>query len=81
MTFDSVVIVTQDYAGLQLTIAWYNTAAESGWYDISVLAVVIKQSGMFVLQTDMIFDPPGGGDPGSPLVARTDIVTNTTIIP
>ncbi|NWF96880.1 MAG: hypothetical protein HXY34_12130 [Candidatus Thorarchaeota archaeon] len=77
----NVITLDQDYTGLTVTIGWYNAAKEPGWYKVSAFAVVITLSGPIVLQAEMLFDPPGGGDPGPPLITDVLVESNTTITP
>ena len=50
--------------GFEVTLVWYNTATEVGWYDFHVKAAANGVGGY-----DMItFDPPGKGGEEPPII-------------
>ncbi|MCF2137352.1 MAG: hypothetical protein K9W43_08975 [Candidatus Thorarchaeota archaeon] len=64
------------YTYLSITMAWYNTVTESGWYTF-IVYVEIPVNGFTYYSLDGItFDPPAGGEPGPPLVEI--VSTNVT---
>ncbi|TXT54800.1 MAG: exported protein of unknown function [Candidatus Thorarchaeota archaeon] len=75
--FHSIVNVNGDYSNLVITIEWFNTAKEAGWYDLDIFVIVITTDGAQFLYTSLSFDPPEGGDPGPPLYP--DVEINETV--
>ncbi len=59
---------TGDFTYMILFVFWYNTALESGWYEIDVDILIHYDGGVLHLTTSRVFDPPEGGDPGPPLM-------------
>jgi hypothetical protein len=67
------ILVIGCYSLLSLTVGWYNTAYEPGWYTFCVAACIV---GNDVPEPgyDMIeFDPPTEGEPGSPVISIMEI--------
>ena len=66
--FEHRLLVIGQFSTLGITLGWYNTATESGWYTYEVYAwsygADTPESGC----DDILFDPPTGGDPGVPIV-------------
>lgn len=66
--FGCNILVIGFYSQLSLTLAWYNTAYESGWYTFSVAAYMIGKNVPAPGYDTMEFDPPTDGEPGSPVI-------------
>jgi hypothetical protein len=49
-------------------IYWLDSAKESGWYEFKIHVRSLGYSGPRSDYESIIFDPPGGGDPGEPLM-------------
>lgn len=52
----------------QYGLVWYNTACEAGWYTFSVSTYGIGYDAPASGYAEIVFDPPGGDDPGEPEV-------------
>ncbi len=68
MAFDALLMLRGDFSTLTVTMGWYNTALESGWYYFGVYAWSygndVPDSGL----DEIIFDPPTDGVPGDPVI-------------
>jgi len=61
------------YSLLSLTLGWYNTAYEPGWYTFSVSAYIVGNDVPTAGHDTVEFDPPTEGEPGSPVVSIMEI--------
>ncbi|MGY5875460.1 MAG: hypothetical protein RTU30_06925 [Candidatus Thorarchaeota archaeon] len=77
LAFDAFLMLRGDFSSVTVTLGWYNTAIESGWYYFGVyawsLGSDVPDSGF----SEIIFDPPTDGVPGDPVIH----IINSTIIP
>ena len=56
------------YRVLELSMAWYNCASESGWYNIQIDAYTVFYNAIGYSTTNYDFDPPTQGGVGEPHV-------------
>ncbi len=64
------------YQHLAITLSWYNTVTESGWYTFIVYTEIPVGQYRYYSTHSVTFDPPTGGDPGPPVVGID--ITNST---
>jgi hypothetical protein len=66
--FDCLIIVIGKYNSLKITMVWYNTAIESGWYTFSVYAFAYGYHAPEPGGDSYVFDPPTPKEPGTPVI-------------
>ncbi len=70
---DSLSIEFEVYTnnGVEITIVWFDWADESGYYILYIEAGASDDEYDWVESADVehVFDPPGGSDPGPPVIA------------
>lgn len=66
--FSCVILVYGTYNRFTLTLGWYNTAIEAGWYSFALCAYGIGYNPPEPGFDSIIFDPPTAGEPGSPVI-------------
>jgi hypothetical protein len=75
-TFGCNLLVIGYYSRLCLTLGWYNTAIEAGWYTFSVSACMLGANTHTSSYDSMVFDPPTEGGPGSPVLEVISVVSS-----
>ena len=73
--FNCLILVIGTYSSFTLTLGWYNTAIEPGWYTFYLNA---WGSGPYApdMGTDsLVFDPPTKGDEGPPSIEIIQITS------
>jgi hypothetical protein len=64
--FNCLLLIIGNYNSVTLTLGWYNTAIESGWYTFSLYSWGYGYYAPEMGSDSIIFDPPTEGGPGSP---------------
>jgi hypothetical protein len=64
--FGCLILMIGTYNSVTLTLGWYNTAIESGWYTFSIFAWGTGNNAPEMGMDSVIFDPPTEGNPGPP---------------
>ncbi|TFF86418.1 hypothetical protein EU519_01355 [Candidatus Thorarchaeota archaeon] len=54
------------FSELHMRVLWYNSAWESGWYNLDVTAIAYGGSVLGYVETTYVFDPPTGSGVGDP---------------
>lgn len=72
--FNCLILMIGTYSSVTLTLGWYNTAIESGWYTIAVWAWGYGPDAPDMGLDSLVFDPPTEGEPGIPYIAIIEIV-------
>jgi hypothetical protein len=75
LTFVCELLVIGTYSSLGLTLGWYNTAIESGWYTFRVYADTFGNNAPDPGWDTLVFDPPTDGDTGPPLIEIIEVTT------
>jgi hypothetical protein len=70
--FDYSILVVGEFSKLTLTLGWYNSAIESGWYSFRVDVFSFGGNTPDSGYDSVLFDPPTDGDPDVPLVEILD---------
>ena len=74
LAFGCNLLVIGIYSQLSLTMGWYNTATEAGWYTFEVAAYMLGNNVLKPGFDSIVFDPPTEGEPGSPIIEIIRIV-------
>jgi len=72
--FNCLILLIGTYSSVSLSLAWYNTAIESGWYSFSLWACGYGTNAPETGYNTIQFDPPTEGEPGMPSIAIIGIV-------
>ena len=64
--FQGLILISGTYSSLSITLGWYDTAIESGWYTIDIWACGLGPDAPDLGHDSLIFDPPTDGNPSSP---------------
>ncbi|TFG08045.1 hypothetical protein EU538_07780 [Candidatus Thorarchaeota archaeon] len=54
------------FSELHMRVFWYDSAWESGWYNLDVAAIAYGGSVLGYVETSYVFDPPTGSGVGDP---------------
>ncbi|TFH00563.1 MAG: hypothetical protein E4H14_19525 [Candidatus Thorarchaeota archaeon] len=72
--FNCLILMIGTYNSVTLTLGWYNTAIESGWYTFSLWAWGYGHVAPGLGSDSIVFDPPTEGDPGLPFIEIIQMV-------
>ncbi|TFH03606.1 MAG: hypothetical protein E4H14_16425 [Candidatus Thorarchaeota archaeon] len=72
--FNCLFLMIGSYNSVTLTLGWYNTAIESGWYTFEVYAWGSGPDAPDLGYDSVIFDPPTEEIPGPPSINIIQIV-------
>ena len=72
--FHCLFLMIGSYNSVTITLAWYNTALESGWYTFSLWVWGCGPNAPEMGYDTLDFDPPEVGDPGIPSVEIIRII-------
>ena len=64
--FNCILLVIGTYSSFTLTLGWYNTALESGWYTFNLFAWGRGDDAPEMRTDSLVFDPPTDGLPALP---------------
>ena len=64
--FNCILLVIGTYSSFTLTLGWYNTALESGWYTFNLFAWGRGDDAPEMGTDSLVFDPPTDGLPALP---------------
>jgi hypothetical protein len=64
--FNCLILIIGNYNSVTLSMGWYNTAIESGWYTFSLCSWGYGRYSPDIGSDTIVFDPPTEGGPGSP---------------
>ena len=74
--FNCLILMIGTYNSVTVTLGWYNTAIESGWYTFSLWAWGYGHDAPGMGSDSLVFDPPTEGEPAPPSIEIITIVAN-----
>ncbi|MFW9847589.1 MAG: hypothetical protein ACFFF4_00510 [Candidatus Thorarchaeota archaeon] len=66
----ALITVLGKYREIRLALSWFDSAQESGWYNIELDAYAYGIMGGYDYDS-YVFDPPSGGGPADPTISVT----------
>lgn len=66
--FECALLAIGTYQWVTITLAWYNTAIEAGWYVFTTCAWALGEYAPDPGIASMVFDPPTEGNPAPPVI-------------
>ena len=72
--FNCLILVIGTYSSFTLTLGWYNTAIESGWYTFFLGAWGSGDDAPGLGTDSLVFDPPTKGDPGTSTIEIIEVI-------
>ena len=73
--FECALLAIGTYEWVTITLAWYNTAIESGWYTFTTCAWAIGENAPDPGVASTIFDPPTEGNPAPPVIEIVGVMS------
>jgi hypothetical protein len=74
--FNCLLLLIGSYNSVTISLAWYNTASESGWYTFSLWSWGEGFNAPDLGYDSVVFDPPTEELPGLPTLEIIDIIAD-----
>ena len=73
--FECALLAIGTYEWVTITLAWYNTAIEAGWYVFTTCAWALGENTPGPGGASIVFDPPTEGNPAPPVIEVVGVMS------